>query len=59
MALAYVPIRYLEIIISVDMDNIKTFTLYPKNTQVLGRFKLVLTPIVLTGVKWQKQKSFL
>ncbi|AXM04709.1 hypothetical protein DKG79_23840 (plasmid) [Escherichia fergusonii] len=49
MALAYVPIRYLEIIISVDMDEYKTFTLYPKNTQVLGRFKLCINTYRIDG----------
>ncbi|MYO32566.1 hypothetical protein DCI59_25200, partial [Salmonella enterica subsp. enterica serovar Kentucky] len=29
--------------------NIKTFTLYPKNTQVLGRFKLCINTYRIDG----------
>ncbi|KSB80760.1 hypothetical protein LFZ32_23490 [Salmonella enterica subsp. enterica serovar Newport str. L0167] len=50
MALAYVPIRYLEIIISVDMDEYKKHLRYiPKNTQVLGRFKLCINTYRIDG----------
>ncbi len=44
-----VPIRYLEIIITSIWTNIKTFTLYPKNTQVLGRFKLCINTYRIDG----------
>ena len=47
--LAYVPIRDVEIIISVDMDEYKNITLYPKNTQVLGRFKLCINTYRIDG----------
>ncbi|MFS0978987.1 hypothetical protein ACEPPL_25160 [Salmonella enterica] len=31
------------------MDEYKTFTLYPKNTQVLGRFKLCINTYRIDG----------
>ncbi|SUF40215.1 shufflon protein B [Salmonella enterica] len=48
-ALAYVPIRYLEIIISVDMDEYKNIYVISKNTQVLGRFKLCINTYRIDG----------
>ncbi|KAF0660894.1 hypothetical protein L247_32985 [Salmonella enterica subsp. enterica serovar Worthington str. BCH-7253] len=43
------PIRDVEIIISVDMDEYKNIYVISQNTQVLGRFKLCINTYRIDG----------